>query len=74
MAQQEMHGPHPRIRSCGPATAGRDVTHALPLRLQQIKAGRKGRVGWCPRWDSNPQPVAFKATSSAGWDTGARSA
>src|SRR4051812_26330596 len=25
----------------------------------------------CPRWDSNPHWAAFKAASSAGWDTGA---
>ena len=36
----------------------------------RARAGRGG--GECPRWDSNPQPVAFKATSSAGWDTGAQ--
>ncbi len=37
---------------------------------QQIERPRE--PGRCPRWGSNPDWIAFKATSSTGWDTGAR--
>lgn len=43
-------------------------TAAIMQVLARWDAGR----AWYPRWGSNPHWIAFKATASADWATGAR--
>ena len=59
------------------AAVGRHLADAVGLAAGGGVARRAARAGRgsarvrCPRWGSNPDWTAFKATSSTGWDTGA---